>query len=385
MELKKYIFLALLSSVFTCKNSVENTYTPIEKPIDKLRAVYSSGNPSLWPQPILDSLVDRSTFEDIGVLPDVTHPDYNPYSAEKAKLGKTLFFDPRLSLSGQIACASCHNPELGWTDNSTRSFGHNRQTGGRNSMTILNSAFAHSLFWDGRASSLEDQARFPIGDPLEMNEQLTIAVDKIAEITGYKPLFEQAFGNDSVSLKRIQYAIATFERTVKSPKSKFDQFISGNPDKFSDEEVLGLHLFRTKAQCINCHNTPYFSDNQFHNDGQTLFGTKDEDFGRYNVTKNKEDLGKFRTPTLREVSNTKPWMHHGHFPSLLDVVEFYNLGNPAPIQKKYLGVGRDSLIPTTSPILKKLDLNRDEITALLAFIETLSTPTRRTIIPELPK
>ncbi len=156
-------------------------------------------------------------------------------------------------------------------------------------------------------------------------------------------------------------------------------------NKHRYQQVTGLHLFRTKAQCINCHNTPYFSDNQFHNDGQSLFGTKDEDFGRYNVTGDKKDLGKFRTPTLREVANTRPWMHHGHFPSLLDVVEFYNLGNPAAIQKKYLGTARDSLIPVTSPILKKLDLNRVEINALLAFIETLSTPNGRISTPKMPQ
>jgi len=381
MKHKKIIIIAFLISVLSCKNQVQNNYTPVEN----LKALYSSGDESKWPKAQLDSLVDKSTFQDIGELPDVIHPDYNPYSVEKAKLGKTLFFDPRLSVSGQIACASCHNPELGWTDNLTRSFGHDRQTGGRNSMTILNSGFAHTLFWDGRATSLEDQARFPIGDPLEMNEKLNIAVDKIESIKGYKPLFEKAFGNDSVSLKRIQYAIATFERTIKSPKSKFDKFISGDSDQFTDQEVMGLHLFRTKARCINCHNTPYFSDNKFHNDGQTLFGAKDEDFGRYNVTKNMEDIGKFRTPTIREVSNTRPWMHNGHFPSLLDVVEFYNLGNPSPIQKKYLGTERDSLIPKTSPILKNLDLNKEEINALLAFIETLSTPTRRILIPALPQ
>lgn len=243
---------------------------------------------------------------------------------------------------------------MGWTDNSTRSFGHDRQTGMRNSMTILNVAFAHELFWDGRAKSLEDQARFPISDEVEMNEDLNIAVDKIDNIEGYKPLFEAAFGNDSVSLQRIQYAIATFERTIKSPKSKFDKFVEGQSDLLTDKEVQGLHLFRTKAMCINCHNTPYFSDNQYHNDGQTLFGTKDEDFGRYLVTQNVEDIGKFRTPTLREITNTGPWMHNGHFPTLLDVVEFYNLGNPMVIQKRYLGTPRDSLIPKTSPILKNL-------------------------------
>ncbi len=376
------LLILVLTISTSCKhNPGKEDYTNI----GYLKSVYSSGDTSKWPEPNLDSTVRKSEFEDIGALGKVKFPEDNPYSKEKEKLGKTLFFDPRLSVSGQIACASCHNPELAWTDNSTRSFGHNRQTGARNSMTIFNSGFAHSLFWDGRATSLEDQARFPIKDPVEMNEELNIAVDKIAEIKGYKPLFQAAFGNDSVSLKRIQYAIATFERTVTSYKTRYDKFVEGDSTKLSNQEVLGLHIFRTKARCINCHNTPYFSDNQFHNDGQTLFGTKFEDFGRYNVTKNIEDIGKFRTPTLREVSRTGPWMHNGHFPSLLDVVELYNLGNPAPIQKKYLGTERDTLIPEISPILKKLDLNKTEIDALLAFLETLSSSRGRILIPELPQ
>ena len=381
--MRNNLILPLFICVFicSCKTEHKDEYTNIAD----LKAIYSSGDITKWPAPNLDSTVNKETFKDIGALPKLQHPEYNPFSQEKSKLGKTLFFDPRLSVSGQIACASCHNPELAWTDNSTRSFGHDRQTGARNSMTILNSGFAHSLFWDGRASSLEDQARFPIGDPLEMNEKLNIAVDKIAEIEGYKTLFEAAFGNDTISLERIQFAIATFERTVNSYKTRFDKFVEGDSTKLNNQEVLGLHVFRTKGRCINCHNTPYFSDNQFHNDGQTLFGTKDEDFGRYNVTKNMDDIGKIRTPTLREVARTGPWMHNGHFPSLLDVVQFYNLGNPAVVQKKYLGKGRDSLIPTNSPILKKLDLEKNEIEALIAFMETLSSSRGRTLIPQLPQ
>ena len=381
--MRNNLILSLFICVFicSCKTEHKDEYTNIAD----LKAIYSSGDITKWPAPNLDSTVNKETFKDIGALPKLQHPEYNPFSQEKSKLGKTLFFDPRLSVSGQIACASCHNPELAWTDNSTRSFGHDRQTGARNSMTILNSGFAHSLFWDGRASSLEDQARFPIGDPLEMNEKLNIAVDKIAEIEGYKPLFEAAFGNDTISLERIQFAIATFERTVNSYKTRFDKFVEGDSTKLNNQEVLGLHVFRTKGRCINCHNTPYFSDNQFHNDGQTLFGTKDEDFGRYNVTKNMDDIGKIRTPTLREVARTGPWMHNGHFPSLLDVVQFYNLGNPAVVQKKYLGKGRDSLIPENSPILKKLDLEKNEIEALIAFMETLSSSRGRTLIPKLPQ
>ncbi|WP_178991133.1 cytochrome-c peroxidase [Winogradskyella schleiferi] len=378
----KHIILSICLAFFflSCKN--ENNQL---ENVSYLRDIYSQPDASKWPEPHLDSLIDKTTFKDIGLLGEVEHPKDNPYSAEKKLLGKMLFFDARLSETGQIACASCHNPELAWTDNITRSLGHDRQNNKRNSMTIKNVAFAHTLFWDGRAESLEHQASFPISDPKEMNTENNVAVERIAAVEGYLPLFEDAFGDTEINLDRILKSIATFERSLVSRTSKFDRFIKGKKDAFTDQEVLGMHLFRTKARCINCHNTPYFSDNQFHNDGQALFGTKDEDFGRYYHTKNKEDLGKFKTPTLREVSKTGPWMHHGHFPSLLDVVEFYNLGNPAPIQKKYLGIGRDSLIPTTSPMLKRLDLTKDEINALIAFMETLSTNTQRVNLNLMPE
>ena len=353
--------------------------------IQELRNLYSSGDSKNWPKPLLEPSVDASTFQDIGVLPKMTYPANNPYSKEKADLGKTLFFDPRLSSSGQIACANCHNPELAWTDNLTRSFGHDRQTGGRNAMTILNVGFATSFFWDGRAPSLESQSVMPIQDQLEMKQHLRLAVKKIQSINGYKLLFENAFTDKKVSQDNIEKAIATFERTIVSPPSKFDKFISGQSNLFTDDEVVGLHLYRTKANCISCHNSPYFSDNQFHNDGQMLFGTKNEDFGRFNHTKNMADLGKFRTPTLREVSRTGPWMHHGHFPSILDVVEFYNLGNPSPIQEKYKGTKRDSLQGKTSPILRKLQLSKTEVNQLVTFISTLATPTSRMKMPDLPK
>lgn len=377
------LLILLFSAFFACKQKKVKDEAYID--IKTLREKYSSGDPSTWPEPTLDSSIDNTSFEDIGLLPEVQFPEDNPFTKEKSDLGKMLFFDPRLSKSGQIACASCHNPELSWTDNITRSFGHDRQNGKRNAMTILNSAYAKELFWDGRAESLEDQARFPIKDQVEMNEKLTIAVDKIQQIEGYKPHFIAAFGNDTINLERIQKAIATFERTVVSPKSKFDKFISGNTDLFTDQEVEGLHLYRTKAGCINCHNTGYFSDNQFHNDGQSLFGTDDEDFGRYNVSGNIADVGKFRTPTLREVTRTGPWMHNGHFPNLEDIIDFYNLGNPAPIQKKYLGTERDSLIPQNSPLLRQLHMTRSEMEALEAFLGTLTTPVRRRIVPKLPE
>ncbi|MFI8379488.1 cytochrome-c peroxidase [Leeuwenhoekiella sp. NPDC079379] len=377
------LLFGLLFLAGVCLGCKEQAAEADYESIAYLREVYASGNLENWPKPHLDSSI--TDFEDIGHLPEVIHPEDNPFSKSKVDLGKKLFFDPRLSVSGQIACASCHNSELAWTDNITRSFGHDRQNGKRNAMTIMNAAFAHELFWDGRAKSLEDQARFPIADQVEMNEELNIAVDKIAAVEGYKPLFKEAFGADEVSLDKIQKAIATFERTIVSHTSKFDRFIDNKPEVFTDEEVLGLHLFRTKARCINCHNTGYFSDNQYHNDGQVLFGTKDEDFGRFNVTGDTADIGKFRTPTLREVARTGPWMHHGHFPSIKDVIEFYNLGNPQVVQKRYLGTPRDSLIPEVSPLLQKLNLTRDEMNALEAFIGTLSSGDTRIRAPQLPQ
>lgn len=353
-------------------------YTPAE-----LKKLYSSGQAN-WPKADLDETV-KNNFEDIGHLPAVTYPEDNLYSKEKEKLGKTLFFDPRLSSSKQIACASCHDPDLAWTDNKTLSFGHDRQLGARNAMTIMNSAHIKKPFWDGRANSLEDQAQMPVEDPREMNEHLDLAVGKIGAIKGYEKLFTDAFGSKEVSKEKIGKAIATFERTIKSGSTKFDRFIDGDTEVYSDQEVTGLHLFRTKAQCINCHNTGYFSNNQFENDGTALLGSKQQDLGRYLVTLNPEDAGKFRVPTLREITRTGPWMHNGAFMPLIDVLTFYNGGNPEPSKKRstvYNGIG---LVSQKSKLLKPLNLTMGEMEALEAFLETLSSRTQRLSPPPLPK
>lgn len=352
--------------------------------VDKLRSLYSSGDQSKWPKAEIDPSVKKN-FKDIGHLSEISFPADNPHSQEKVLLGKTLFYDPRLSGSNQIACASCHDPELAWTDNKTLSFGHDRQLGSRNAMTILNIAHATTLFWDGRAKSLEEQSSMPIIDKKEMNEHIDLATGKIAKIKGYEILFEKAFGDKNVTTDRINKAIATFERTVKSGSTKFDRFIDGKTEAFTDDEVMGLHLFRTKAQCINCHNSGYFSNNEFENDGTAILGAKKQDLGRYLVTKKLEDVGKFRVPTLREVSRTGPWMHHGVFTSLTDVIRFYNAGNPEA-QKRlstvYEGVTLNS---KKSPLLKKLDLTAMEIQQLEAFLGTLRSRTVRITPPALPQ
>lgn len=351
--------------------------------IDQLRTLYS-GDQAKWPAATLDEEA-RPGFKDIGFLGKPDYPKNNPYRAEKAKLGKILFFDPRLSVSRQIACASCHDPELGWGDGRRVAYGHDRQNGKRNAMTIFNTAFYNKLFWDGRALSLEHQSGFPVQDHVEMNEDITVMVKNISAIAGYKPLFAQAFGNEEISLEKIQQAIATFERGIISTNSRFDLFVKGNKAILKDEEVLGLHLFRTKARCINCHNTPLFSDNKFHNDGQALLGSRFEDLGLYNVTKQLKDVGAFRTPSLRETSITGPWMHHGNFPSLRDVIEFYNLGNPVAQQRALADKIPDSLKTPKSAMLKKLNLSIDEQRALEAFLRAISTQVNKIMPPVLPK
>jgi len=379
LSISVFLFSCIDKGVAISKPKISEQYD-----IAKLREMYSSGKFENWPKPTVDSIVLANGFEDIGALPKVPFPADNPFSEEKKMLGKMLFEDPRLSSSGQIACASCHDSQTGWGDGKRVAFGHNRQNGKRNAMTILNTAYYKTLFWDGRAKSLEHQATMPVQDMVEMHETLENAVTKIQKIEGYKPYFQKAFGNEEISQDKIMKAIATFERTITSASSRFDLFIKGNPTKLSNDEVLGLHLFRTKARCVNCHNTGLFSDNQFHNDGQTLFGSNNEDLGRYNVTKQKEDIGKFRTPSLREIAQTGPWMHHGNFPTLKDVIQFYNLGNPTPVDKKYKGKNID-LLPKSSSLLKKLSLTKKEENALVAFLSSITTTPRRLNPSELPK
>lgn len=340
---------------------------------DWLREVYSTKPSKDWPKPRLTPMVNDITFVDIGKLPGVVHPKDNPYSEIKAQLGKKLFFDPKLSSSGKISCASCHDPKLGWTDGKVKSEGHNGQLTVRNSMPVINAVYSKTLFWDGRAADLEKQAQFPIEDSREMNEKIDVAVKRIALLPEYQELFAKSFKNKKVNTENLLKAIATFERTIVSGESKFDRFISGESNLFTDQELRGLHLFRTKAGCINCHHTPLFSDDKFHNDGLAMFGMEGEDLGKYNHTNNPKDAGLFRTPSLREVAKTGPWMHNGVFDDLTEVVEYYNQGNPNFVQRKPEDSHRFHLIPQRTPILRPIGLTKEEVDAVVAFLKTLSS------------
>ena len=199
---------------------------------DELRRVYAA-DASTWPAPHVDPDVK---WKEIGLLPEVEHPADNPHTTEKETLGKTLFFDPRLSGSGQIACASCHDPDLGWADGRTTSFG---------------------LFWDGRADSLEDQARQVLMNPDEMRSGPEHVVALLEKEPGYKELWQKAFGAEPVSIDLAAQALACFERTVVGGSSRFDSFMRGGAAALTDEALLGMDLFRREARCINCHNTEH--------------------------------------------------------------------------------------------------------------------------------
>ena len=336
------------------------------------------GPQSGWPAPHLSDSVSHRA---LAPLPEVEYPDDNPYSEAKEGLGKKLFFDPRLSASGTLACASCHDPDLGWSDGRRRSFGHARREGRRNSQTVLNSAYYDHLFWDGRAESLEEQAMTAIAGPREMNQGLNLVADGIRNVPEYRRLFRQSFGDSTITVQRIAQAIATFERGITSRTSDFDRFLQGERDAMTDRQIYGLHVFRTTGQCMNCHSGALLSDDKFHNLGQSHLGRPSEDLGRFLVTGDTSDVGKFRTPSLRDVTYTGPYLHHGLIFSLREVIDMYDRGMPQIIPRKEAD---NPLYPEKSPLLEPLDLSDREVEALLEFLEAISTRPRRMSAPDLP-
>lgn len=333
-----------------------------------LRTLYSAP-PQQWPKPTVDADI---AWQELAPLPErAPSPAENPFSSEKAKLGEKLFFDPRLSRSGQIACASCHEPDLAFADGRKVSFGHDRAAGRRNAPSLVASGLLSPLFWDGRAPTLEAQALMPVIDPLEMAFTVDELVARLRGLPEYPPLFTSVFGHTPLDAGQIAAALATYQRTLvqKARNTPFERFLRGRHDQLTNQQLHGLHLYRTKARCLNCHFGPALSDGQFHNAGMTYYGRKYQDLGRYEQTGLSEDAGRFRTPSLRLVGRTGPWIHNGLFPDLMGVLNFYNVGMPRPKPKP--GQEQDPLFPRTSERFKALAMNRDELLALRAFLDTL--------------
>jgi cytochrome c peroxidase len=264
-----------------------------------------------------------------GVLPPMI-PAQNPLTSEKVALGQKLYFDPRLSKDDTVSCATCHDPLHAFAEPRPVSLGVGGAKGVRNAPTVLNAAFLQEQFWDGRAPTLEEQSKGPLVSPTEMAMPDLPAVEKkLRAIPEYAPLFRSAFGDDEVTIERVAQAIASFERTLVTVEAPIDRFIAGDTKAISAAAQRGWELFNGKARCNTCHGHvgafPLFTDEQYHNLGVG------SDPGRFTVTKQPKDTGAFKTPQLRNVAKTAPYMHDGSEATLAAVIELYDRGgNPNP-------------------------------------------------------
>jgi cytochrome c peroxidase len=280
----------------------------------------------------------------------------NPITKGRVELGRRLFFDPILSADNSIACASCHHPDHGFASAEGRPRGFRGQQLNRRAPTLLNRAYGQTFFWDGRAGSLVEQALEPIANPLEMGSSVADAVKRLQASEKYKSSFAAAF-DDGVTADNLGKALASFQRVLLRGDSPVDRFRgNGQREAMSAAERHGLWLYESKGQCWRCHSGTNFTDEQFHNTGVS-WGEMPLDLGRFVVTKKEADRGKFKTPTLRGVKLTGPYMHDGSMKSLHDVVEFYNRGGKAN--------------PNLDGILQPLHLTKEEQDDLVSFLLSL--------------
>ena len=258
-------------------------------------------------------------------LPPMVIPSTNPLTIEGVALGKKLFYDPILSGNNTQSCASCHMQEIGFSESTQYSTGIDGVEGNRNAMPLINLGWQSKFFWDGGANGLESQVIGPITNPIEMHESLANVIAELNAHAEYPDLFRAAFGSEGVTSQNIMRAIAQFERTLISGNSKYDQYMRGEV-LLSAQELNGKSIFEDidKGDCVHCHSMgSTFSDFEFRNTGLDSISA---DPGRYNITLNQGDMGRFKTPSLRNVELTGPYMHDGRFQTLLECVQHYNTG-----------------------------------------------------------
>ena len=300
------------------------------------------------------------------------HPVDNEPTAPRVELGKKLFFDPRLSGDGNMSCASCHSPLLGWSDGQTTGKGVKSMVLDRASPTIVNTAYNSLQMWDGRKKTLEEQAMGPMEAAVEMNMDTQKLFKWLNTNEGYRSLFQKAYPDKPVDADSVSKAIASFERTVISNNAPFDQWVAGRKDAMSADQIKGFALFidANKANCAACHSGANFTDNGFHNLGLATFGKDNPDMGRYAQKPVASLKGAFKTPTVREAVHTAPYFHDGSAATLEELVGFYAKG----------GVVKTNL----SKSMKELQLSKEEVGQLVAFMGALSTPARPFTLPTLP-
>lgn len=284
-------------------------------------------------------------------------PESNPLTAEKVALGRRLFFDKRLSVNRSLSCASCHDPSRAFADARRVSLGVLGRPGVRNAPALINRGYGSAFFWDGRAASLEEQVLGPIENPLELGSTVGAALGALRDDRTYVASFRVAFGREP-SREDLARALASYVRSILAGDSPVDRFLAGDRQALSTEAQTGLRLFRGKGNCTACHLGPTFSDERFHNTGVAWSAGTLNDEGRAAVTGRSDDRGAFKTPTLRHVAETAPYMHDGSLARLEDVIEFYDRGgNPNP---------------HLDGEIRPLRLTAAEKSALLAFLRSLS-------------
>jgi len=297
-------------------------------------------------------------------FPSMEIPEDNPMTVEGIQLGRLLFYDPILSGNNTQSCADCHGQAFAFTDNEeTFSTGIDGIQGNRNSMPVMNLGWIPALFWDGRSLGVEEQALGPVPNPIEMHQSWPDAVQKLSSHQDYPDLFFNAFGTRDIDSMHVVKAIAQFERTMITSNSKWDRYLRGEV-QLSQAETKGFEIFFTeKGDCFHCHSTILYTDNIFHNNGlDSIFPDK----GLFEVTGDENDIGKFKTPTLRNLRFTKPYMHDGRFKDLGQVIDFYSDGV--------------KWSPTIDPLMKKVNqgglrLTEEDKFNLVTFILTLTDTT----------
>ncbi len=314
--------------------------------------------------------VPSATPDDLHwVLPKMPVPKDNELTPERVELGKKLFFEPRLSGHSNMSCATCHNPALGWSDGLATARGDKSKVLGRATPTIVNTGYITLQMWDGRKKDLEDQATGPLDSPDEMNADYTGLLAFLNSNPTYKAGFEKAYPGEKIDKVTFSKAMASFERTVVSNNSPFDQWLAGDKNALTMQQYRGFQLFKDpkKGNCAVCHAAPNFTDNGFHNIGLAQFGSDKPDLGRYAQKQVATMKGAFKTPTLRDINRTAPYFHDGSARTLEEVVEHYALG----------GVVKTNL----SPNLKPIQITTQEKTDIVAFLHALTSKESKEYLP----
>ncbi len=317
----------------------------------------------------VDARLDRSGWQEAYRRPaEIPFPESNPYSKAKSALGRALFFDPMLSGSRKHSCSSCHNPGLSWGDGLPKAIGENQSALAVRSPTLLDVAWTPQLGWDGHFRDLEAVAFGPITAAGNMNLPEKTLIERLSAIPSYVAAFDAAFGAGEINRRKIELALATFERSIVSGEAPFDRWIAGDENAIGEAAKSGFELFRGKARCAECHNGPAFTDASFHDIGVA----QGDDIGRARLFPNSIKLRyAFKTPTLRDVARRAPYMHDGSIATLEAVVDLYDRG----------GVER----PSRSNLISPLGLTGNEKASLIAFLRTLTGALESVPVPVLPR